>query len=242
MADADGLHRRFSYPWLAHAIRERGVRASTQAALPFLAKLVRLWWWDQRHHVSTRTRVFTRSLGMTGPGAAHARPYEASDTTVLPQLLPRLSIRHSDYVFVDLGAGKGQAVFLAAEFPFKRVLGVELSPALHEIARRNCRTFRSRRQACTHIEMLYGDAADFDFPDEPLVIYLFNSFDDVVLARVLGHLITSVHEHPRDVLLVYHNPRHRDVIEASGAFEHVFTGTDERDFRKVGYDVFRHRG
>jgi SAM-dependent methyltransferase len=242
MTEMERLHRRFSYPWLAHAIRERGVRATTHAALPFFAKLVRLWWWDQTHHVSTRTRVFTRSLGMSGPGAAHARPYEASDTTLLPRLLPRLGIRHSDYVFVDLGAGKGQAVFLAAELPFKRALGVELSFALHEIARQNCRTFRSRRQACTHIQMLYGDAADFAFPAEPLVIYLFDSFDDVVLSRVLANLITSVQEHPRDVLLIYHNPQHRDVIEASGAFERVLTGTDERDFRKVGYEVFRHRG
>jgi len=241
MALKDGLHRRFSYSWLAHTIRERGVRAATQAALPFFIKLVRLWWWDYTHHVSTRSRVFTDSLGMAGPGAAHARAYEASDTTVLPRVLPRLAIRHSEYVFVDLGAGKGQAVFLAAEFPFKRAIGVELSPALHEIAVQNSSTFRSRRQACTQIDMVYGDASEFVFPDTPLVIYWFNSFDDVVLSRVLGNLLRSLNEHPRDALLIYHNPQHRDVVEATGAFESILAGADDRDFRKVRYEVFRHR-
>lgn len=238
----DYMHRRFSYSWLTHTISEKGVRATVHGALPFFAKLLRLWWWDQTHRVSTRSRVFAGSLGVSGPVAEHARPYEASDTTLLPHLLPRLGIRHGEYVFVDLGAGKGQAVFLAAEFPFKRVIGVELSPALHEMACRNCRTFRSRRQACRHIEMLHGDAADFAFPAEPLVIYLFNSFDEVVLTRVLHHLIASAREHPRDVLLIYHNPQHRDLIASSGAFERTRTGTDERDFRKIGYDVFRYRG
>jgi SAM-dependent methyltransferase len=242
MTDMDGLHRRFSYRWLTSAIRREGVRSTTHAALPFLAKAVRLWWWDTTHHVSTRTRVFTRDLGVTGPGATHARPYEASDTTVLPTILPRLKIRYSDYVFVDLGAGKGQAVFLAAEFPFKRSIGVELSRTLYLMAMQNCRTFTSRRQACTQIEMLWGDAADFAFPNEPLVIYIFNSFDDVVLSQVLANLIASVRKHPRDVLLIYHNAQHRDVVEATGAFVHIIMGTDHRDFRQLGYEVFRLRG
>ena len=242
MADSDGLHRRFSWRWFASTVGERGVLATLRAVPQFLAKLIRLWWWDVTHHVSTRTRVFTGNLGLTGPSASHARPYEGSDTNVLPRLLPRLNIRHSEYVFVDLGAGKGQAVFLAAEFPFKRTVGVELSRPLHERALENCRTFRSRKQACRQIEMLCGDAAEFVFPREPLVIYIFNSFDDVVLTRVLGNLTASLLEHPRDVVLVYHNPQHRRVIDASGEYEGVLTGIDEKDFRKVGYAVYRHRG
>lgn len=238
----DYMHRRFSYPWLANAVREKGVLLTLRAAFPFFAKLARLWWWDWTHNVSTRSRVFTESLGVTGPSAAHARAYEATDTTVLPRLLEGLRICHSDFAFVDLGAGKGQALFLAAEFPFKRIVGVELSQSLCEIGRRNCRTFRSRTQRCKDIGIICGDAADFTFPDEPLVIYVFNSFDDVVLARVLAHLIKSVEQRPRGVVLIYHNPQHRNVVEAAGIFERVLTGTDEKDFRKVGYEVFRWAG
>jgi SAM-dependent methyltransferase len=232
------VHRRLSYARFATRLHDDGVRATVGAAAPFAAKVLRLWWWDKRHHVSTRHRVFKADLGVVGGSADHACPYEATDTTVLPRLLSLLSIRHADYTFVDLGAGKGQALFLAAEFPFKRIVGVELSPALSAIALQNSRTFRSKTQACTSIAVTCGDAADFVFPADPLVVYLFNPFDAIVLARVMSRLVESIDEHPRDVWLVYHHPRHRDVVEASGAFQRLFTGTDERDFRMLTYDVF----
>jgi hypothetical protein len=235
----DYMHRRFTYAWLASTVGERGFGGTLRSAFPFFANLARLWWWDKKHNVSTRQRVFTSRLGVTGPTAAHAMAYEATGTTVLPRVLPELKIRYSDYVFVDLGAGKGQALFHAAEFPLKRIVGLELSRAVYEVGLRNCRTFRSRTQACRNVEILHGDAADFAFPDEPLVIYLFNSFDEVVLARVLERLADSLAKHPRDVLLIYHNPRHRDVVASFGMFDRVFSGTDTADFRKVGYEVFR---
>lgn len=238
MAASDDLHRRFTYAWLVNALRREGVLAAAAAVPSFVGKHLRLWWWDWRHRVSTRHRVFTSDLGLPGPSADHANPYEATDTTVLPRLLRDLNINHANYTFIDLGAGKGQALFLAADFPFRRIIGVELSPALCEIARRNCRTFRSRTQACTAIDIVCGDAADFRFPDEPLLVYLFNAFDDTVLRHVVDNLARSLEEHPRETYLVYHNPRHRDVI-ARLPFERVLSGTDERDFRHLTYEVFR---
>jgi SAM-dependent methyltransferase len=198
-----------------------------------------MWWWDQTHRVTTRQRVFTSKLGLSGPHAAHATHYEASDTTVLPRLLRRLNLPYKQYVFVDLGAGKGQALFLAAEFPFKRIVGVELSPALHQIGQHNCRTFRSRTQACTMIDLICADAADVEFPSDPLVVYVFNPFDASVLSRVVARLVRSLEDHPREVVLIYHSPRHGGVVESSGAFERILSGTDERDFRNIGYEVFR---
>jgi SAM-dependent methyltransferase len=239
MAAPDDLHRRFTSAWFMNAVRREGVLPAMAAAPSFAAKHLRLWWWDRRHHVSTRHRVFMADLGLSGPSADHARPYEATDTTVLPRLLRQLPIDHARYTFIDLGAGKGQALFLAAGFPFKRIIGVELSPALCEIARRNRVTFRSRAQACTAIAIVCGDAADFRFPVEPLLVYLFNSFDHVVLARVLANLTRSIEGHPREAYLVYHNPRHRDVVERFAPFERVLSGIDERDFRHLTYEVFR---
>src|SRR5947209_2929304 len=39
-----------------------------------------------------------------------------------------------EYTFIDIGCGKGRAVLLATELPFREVIGVELSPALVETA------------------------------------------------------------------------------------------------------------
>jgi hypothetical protein len=41
-------------------------------------------------------------------------------------------IAFEDYTFVDFGSGKGRALLLASEYPFKRILGLEFSPELTE--------------------------------------------------------------------------------------------------------------
>src|SRR5580692_3477265 len=49
--------------------------------------------------------------------------------------------------FVDVGAGMGRAMLLAAEHPFHAVIGVELYPALVRIARRNLTVWRKAGRA-----------------------------------------------------------------------------------------------
>src|SRR5688572_15102318 len=43
-------------------------------------------------------------------------------------ILATLGIPYERYDFIDYGAGKGRMLFLAAEFPFRCVVGVEYSP------------------------------------------------------------------------------------------------------------------
>ncbi len=47
------------------------------------------------------------------------------------------------YTFVDIGAGKGRALLVAAESPFREVVGVELNPELAAVAERNIARVRA---------------------------------------------------------------------------------------------------
>ena len=49
--------------------------------------------------------------------------------------------------FVDIGAGKGRAMLLAAEMPFRRIVGVELHPQLAAVARRNLAVWGQKPRA-----------------------------------------------------------------------------------------------
>jgi hypothetical protein len=40
----------------------------------------------------------------------------------------------SDFTFIDIGSGKGRVLLMASDYAFRRILGVELLPALHHIA------------------------------------------------------------------------------------------------------------
>src|SRR5262245_31022768 len=46
--------------------------------------------------------------------------------------------------FIDVGSGKGGALFTAVRFPFPEVLGIELSPTLVSIADTNAKRIRAR--------------------------------------------------------------------------------------------------
>src|ERR1700760_2411871 len=50
-----------------------------------------------------------------------------------------LDLQHFD--FVDIGSGKGRALLLATDYPFRKIVGIELSPELDRIARANVARF-----------------------------------------------------------------------------------------------------
>src|SRR6185369_13533800 len=103
----------------------------------------------------------------------------------------------SDFIFVDLGSGKGRALLLASEYPLREIVGVEVQPELHRIAQDNVARFNSSARKCNRITSLCMDAREFVFPDDPLVVYLFNPFPDYVLEIVLRNLRESLEKYPR---------------------------------------------
>lgn len=175
---------------------------------------------DAEHGVATEALLFLGDLDpdAIGPNIAHATHYEPTPVGELAPLLAHVPFPLRGATFVDVGAGMGRAVLLAARYDFRQVIGVEISPALHAIACDNL-VGRSRvALQCRDVRLVRADAASYRFPRGPLVAYLYNPFDGAVLAKVLDNLADGA---PRDLALLYHTPIHRDVIEAHGAFERV---------------------
>lgn len=111
-----------------------------------------------------------------------------------------------NYVFVDFGAGKGRALLMASEYPFKRIIGVEYSETLVAIGQKNVRAYDSQTQQCRDIRYLCADVSEVILPAEPIVLYLFNAFQGKVMDRVIKNIEDSLHHHPRDLWIVYFNP------------------------------------
>jgi hypothetical protein len=111
-----------------------------------------------------------------------------------------------DFVFIDLGSGKGRTLLMASDYPFRRILGVELLPSLHAIAQQNLLEYKSASQQCFALESICADATTFVFPAEPLVLYLFNPLPESGMRQVAANLERSLREHPGAVYVLYHNP------------------------------------
>jgi SAM-dependent methyltransferase len=176
---------------------------------------------DAEHGVTTEALVFLGELDpdAIGPSLEYATHYEPTPVAQAEALLDASPLSPERATFVDLGAGMGRVVLLAARRPFRAVIGVEISPALVEIARENLTTVRDPQRVARDVKIVGADALAYAFPRGDLVIFLYNPFRAAILGDVLTNLRASGEE--RDVVLLYHTPVERDAIEATGAFELV---------------------
>ena len=62
------------------------------------------------------------------------RGYQPSDPLTFHEMMAQLAIDFRDFALLDLGSGKGRALLMASDYPFRRIIGVELLPELHAIA------------------------------------------------------------------------------------------------------------
>src|SRR5262249_41876406 len=157
--------------------------------------------YDWEHEVdTTRSNVGFRAQLLA---ELAGRPYFASDPWLFEEMMQALalSIQQSalsqgiaaptglqDFIFIDLGSGKGRSLLMAAAYGFKRIIGVEFMPEWHRAAEENIRKFAAANPSAPPIESVCMDAVDFDFPAEPLVVYLFNPFPEPVFVTVMERL------------------------------------------------------
>ncbi|MBO3736592.1 methyltransferase domain-containing protein [Actinoplanes flavus] len=122
----------------------------------------------------------------------------------------------SAFTFVDLGCGKGRTLLLAAEYGFGRVVGVEFDPTLAETARQNATGCGLvTRSTAGAVEVVCGDAARYEFPPEPTVVFLFNPFGEDTLRAVVDQIEQTLALWPRPFVVAYFNPMHQEVLEGS---------------------------
>ncbi|HTA46450.1 MAG TPA: class I SAM-dependent methyltransferase [Bryobacteraceae bacterium] len=185
--------------------------------LKALARSLEDAWFDATRSVSTSRAVEIGGLRLAGPrrdGFMYL-PSRARNARALLRALPLGD--PARYAFVDLGSGAGRVLFIAAEFPFQWVVGVELSAELHQLAEENIRRFHWRRKRCPNIVSINASAADYQFPNENLVIFLFNPFGPSILRDVLKNLNDSLQRNRRSVFLAVLYPEYKEVIDQSAA-------------------------
>jgi SAM-dependent methyltransferase len=170
--------------------------------------------WD--HRVNTTSAAVSWRNRMLG--VFHS-PYQPTEPSLFHELLAALSQQSRsdfhDFVFIDLGSGKGRTLLMASDYPFRRIIGVELLPALHQAAQENLSKYRGESQKCFALESICADATEFAFPAEPTVLYLFNPFPESGLRRVIANLEESLRQNPRAVYVLYHNPLLEHVLSAT---------------------------
>lgn len=150
--------------------------------------------------ISTSQPYSLEQLGIDLPGGYQYQPICYSD---FRQFMKQIPIHPGQDVFLDFGSGMGRALCLAAIYPFRKVIGVEISPDLNAIAETNIGRARHKLR-CQNIQIVTSDAAAYAVPADVTIAYFFTPFSGAILAKVLENIALSLRENPRQMLILYY--------------------------------------
>ncbi|MGZ3884139.1 MAG: hypothetical protein ACXVP0_11210 [Bacteroidia bacterium] len=141
--------------------------------------------------------------------------YQGASYYVLLNLLKKIPAKLKNKPFIDYGSGKGRALFCAEYCGFDKLIGVELDLELVRLSEENVKNYAMKRPEST-FTMVHQNALDYEIPPDAAVFYFFNPFSAAIMKQVAAKIVESQRQHPREVLVVYVNPQHKDVWEENG--------------------------
>jgi tRNA1(Val) A37 N6-methylase TrmN6 len=110
----------------------------------------------------------------------------------------------TDYNFVDIGAGTGKAMVLAAEYGFTNVRGAELVEELCRVAEGNFRRFQESFPETT-FSIYHADALDFSFEERDAFFLLNAPFSEEVFRPFLDRVTEFSKRARHKIFFVYKN-------------------------------------
>ena len=147
------------------------------------------------------------------------------------------------FTFIDLGCGKGRSLLVASELPFRDIVGVELSPFLVGIARKNAGIMERRFPNRTRVRVEEGDATVYRVPSGNIVLFLYNPFGEEIMLKVVAGLEAALAAERRDIYVVYFYPYFAACLDASPVFKRCHEGMaayapEERGYGPEGDGAF----
>ena len=172
---------------------------------------------DWRHGMNTHQKCLLYTQGVRDDQAREGnnvyRPFWRKEFS---SAMGSLGINFSNYLFVDVGSGKGKMLLLASHFPFPEIIGIEYAPGLHAVALKNIQGLRTKTGTRTNIVSINADALTWDLPNRPTVYFLYNPFDLAITKAFFAKLGQHAERTRTANLMIYGNVR--GVAEREEAF------------------------
>ncbi|MFI5402895.1 MAG: class I SAM-dependent methyltransferase [Planctomycetota bacterium] len=229
------------------SVRERGDLPTLALVRKNVMYQLRNWAdrrFDRRYGLDTGGQTNLDKLTVEGENRDHGVYYEATPCSTFQRMMRAVQGPLHDFTFVDYGCGKGRVLLLATAYGFKKVIGVEFSPELCAVARKNAETFSKATGRAHPVEVACMDAVKFDIPAGPCVLYFYNPFDRELMGRIAEKIRASYESAPRHLKVVYYNTQSADAFERLGFLVPRARGTSRLDFAaaiKRPYTIYETR-
>jgi SAM-dependent methyltransferase len=196
-----GTREKLAREGMGEAVRH-GIRQVTRSCVTRVVIPVSQRFYDWRLGLPSDASAETEQSAAKG---SEYVKYEPTPHLSFRQAMKHVRVRRDRDVFIDIGSGRGRVLIMAARYPFRRIIGLEVSAELNACARENIARVKSKLE-CSDIEIIDADAASFDVPDEVTVAFLFNPFTGRLLSRVCENLHRSLVRSPRELKIIFANP------------------------------------
>jgi SAM-dependent methyltransferase len=170
---------------------------------------------DSASSTDTGRVVSLWRLNIPSQNVKYGSEYRATDPVAFDQALNLVPENLENFSFIDIGCGKGRSLILAAARNFRTIMGVEFSPELAMIARNNLSKLGIRAA------VVQADASEFVFPDDNLLIYMYNPFSHTVMRHVIDNLLYWSKCSSKLAIIVYVSPACCAEFETFSAFRPV---------------------
>jgi hypothetical protein len=163
---------------------------------------------DERHQVETAREERLDEMGVAADAVDRGNAiYRVTWGWLIETSMAQLDIDHRRYSFIDYGSGKGKAMLMASDYPFKTITGLEYAKRLHDIAAENCRTYRNPNQQCHSLKPTLVDVLEYTPPPGPIVCFMCNPFDHTTLRTVFNSWRARFEAGEREIRILYLNMR-----------------------------------
>lgn len=150
--------------------------------------------------------------------------YGCSQPSVIRAAIEKVP-NNENRTFMDIGCGKGRALAVGTEFPFKEAVGYDIVPLLVDRTNKNGRIIAARHPSRPRMRATLDDALDAaNWPDGDLAIFLYNSFKAPLIRKFISTIEEWDARHPdRSLYLIYCNPVHFALLDAAPNLERYAT-------------------
>ena len=166
--------------------------------------------WDKLLRIKTSGRDDSRA-------DQYRYPYEPTPYSVLESLANAGYIGKKN-TLIDYGCGKGRVDFFLSYQTRCKSIGIEYDDRIYATAVEN----QKQAAAAGRTSFLMENAETYQVPAEADRFYFFNPFSVEILRSVIGRVLESYYENPREMLLFFYYPSDEYISYLMTVYELAF--------------------
>lgn len=190
-----------------------------------------------KYRINTTDIKSMKRLKQKGEIVANSKEYMPANYILLEKTLKELSKYPHNKTFTDIGCGKGRALFVAADFGFEKITGIEFFQPYCQQLEKDF-GLQKHTHPSTSFSVTCGDAAEYKVPDHVQTIFFNNPFSEKVMAKVVKHITQSLNRTKRILYVIYISPVDKQLFLSAG-FEEIYS---VKRFNYIDASLLRYTG